>query len=75
MDYMMLTKPETLLCAIASTIHTQKMGLDNFQKQDPNPYFKIVLNMYFKRVLKQAINGLQTAIQHAISMKGLLFLD
>jgi pyruvate dehydrogenase (quinone) len=62
--------------AIASTIHTHKMGLDNFQETRPESLFQDCSKYVFQASTpKQAINGLQTAIQHAISMKGLLFLD
>lgn len=61
--------------AIASTIHTDKMGLDNFQETRPESLFQDCSKYVFQASTpKQAINGLQTAIQHAISMKGVAVL-
>jgi pyruvate dehydrogenase (quinone) len=61
--------------AIASTIHTEKMGLDNFQETKPEHLFQDCSKYVFQaNTPKQAINGLQTAIQHAISMKGVAVL-
>jgi pyruvate dehydrogenase (quinone) len=61
--------------AIASTIHTEKMGLDNFQETRPESLFQDCSKYVFQaNTPKQAINGLQTAIQHAISMKGVAVL-
>ncbi len=61
--------------AIASTIHTDKMGLDNFQETRPQSLFQDCSKYVFQaNTPKQAINGLQTAIQHAIGMKGVAVL-
>ena len=61
--------------AIASTIHTDKMGLDNFQETRPEALFQDCSKYVFQaNTPKQAINGLQTAIQHAIGMKGVAVL-
>lgn len=61
--------------AIASTIHTDKMGLDYFQETRPESLFQDCSKFVFQACTpKQAINGLQTAIQHAISMKGVAVL-
>lgn len=61
--------------AIASTIHTHKMGLDNFQETRPEILFQDCSKYVFQaHTPKQAINGIQTAIQHAISQKGVAVL-
>ena len=61
--------------AIASTIHTDKMGLDNFQETRPEALFQDCSKYVFlANTPKQAINGLQTAIQHALGMKGVAVL-
>jgi len=61
--------------AIASTIHTEKMGLDNFQETRPEYLFQDCSKYVFlANTPKQAMNGLQTAIQHAISQKGVAVL-
>jgi pyruvate dehydrogenase (quinone) len=61
--------------AIASTIHTDKMGLDNFQETRPESLFQDCSKYVFQASTpKQALNGLQTAIQHAIGMKGVAVL-
>jgi pyruvate dehydrogenase (quinone) len=61
--------------AIASTIHTDKMGLENFQETKPELLFQDCSKYVFQAgTAKQAINGLQTAIQHAIGMKGVAVL-
>ncbi|PQB06989.1 pyruvate oxidase [Polaribacter filamentus] len=61
--------------AIASTIPTEKMGLENFQETKPEYLFQDCSKYVFQaNTPKQAINGLQTAIQHAISMKGVAVL-
>ena len=61
--------------AIASTIHTDKMGLDNFQETKPESLFQDCSKYVFQAgTPKQAINGLQTAIQHAIGLKGVAVL-
>jgi pyruvate dehydrogenase (quinone) len=60
---------------IASTIHTEKMGMDNFQETRPESLFQDCSKYVFQaNTPKQAINGLQTAIQHAISKKGVAVL-
>jgi pyruvate dehydrogenase (quinone) len=61
--------------AIASTIFTEKMGLDNFQETRPELLFQDCSKYVFMaNTPKQALNGLQTAIQHAISKKGVAVL-
>ncbi|AWV98516.1 thiamine pyrophosphate-dependent enzyme [Arcticibacterium luteifluviistationis] len=61
--------------AIASTIHTEKMGLENFQETKPELLFQDCSKYVFQaNTPKQAINGMQTAIQHAISKKGVAVL-
>jgi pyruvate dehydrogenase (quinone) len=61
--------------AIASTIHTEKMGLENFQETRPESLFQDCSKYVFlANTPKQAMNGLQTAIQHAISQKGVAVL-
>ncbi len=61
--------------AIASTIHTDKLGLDNFQETRPEALFQDCSKYVFlANTPKQALNGLQTAIQHAISQKGVAVL-
>jgi len=61
--------------AIASTIHSDKMGLDNFQETRPESLFQDCSKYVFMaNTPKQAMNGLQTAIQHAISQKGVAVL-
>lgn len=61
--------------AIASTVFTEKLGLDNFQETRPEYLFQDCSKYVFMaNTPKQAINGLQTAIQHAISKKGVAVL-
>ena len=61
--------------AIASTIFTEKLGLENFQETRPEYLFQDCSKYVFmSNTPKQAINGLQTAIQHAISQKGVAVL-
>lgn len=68
-------RAENPVIAIASTIHTEKMGLDNFQETRPESLFQDCSKYVFQaNTSKQAINGLQTAIQHAISKKGVAVL-
>ncbi|WP_426370301.1 thiamine pyrophosphate-dependent enzyme [Pseudocolwellia sp. HL-MZ7] len=68
-------RSENSVIAIASTIHTDKMGLDNFQETRPETLFQDCSKYVFQaNTPKQAINGLQTAIQHAISKKGVAVL-
>ncbi|WP_445955390.1 thiamine pyrophosphate-dependent enzyme [Yeosuana sp.] len=68
-------RAENPVIAIASTIHTEKMGMDNFQETRPESLFQDCSKYVFQaNTPKQAINGLQTAIQHAISMKGVAVL-
>lgn len=68
-------KAENPVIAIASTIHTEKMGLDNFQETRPESLFQDCSKYVFQaNTPKQAINGIQTAIQHAISKKGVAVL-
>ena len=68
-------RAENPVIAIASTIHTEKMGLDNFQETRPESLFQDCSKYVFQaNTPKQAINGIQTAIQHAISKKGVAVL-
>ncbi|NCO73408.1 MULTISPECIES: thiamine pyrophosphate-dependent enzyme [Shewanella] len=68
-------RAENPVIAIASTIHTEKMGLDNFQETRPEALFQDCSKYVFlANTPKQAVNGLQTAIQHAISKKGVAVL-
>jgi pyruvate dehydrogenase (quinone) len=68
-------RAENPVIAIASTIFTEKMGLDNFQETRPESLFQDCSKYVFQaNTPKQAINGLQTAIQHAISKKGVAVL-
>ncbi len=68
-------RAENPVIAIASTIHTDKMGLDNFQETRPEALFQDCSKYVFvANTPKQALNGLQTAIQHAISKKGVAVL-
>jgi pyruvate dehydrogenase (quinone) len=68
-------RAENPVIAIASTIHTEKMGLDNFQETRPESLFQDCSKYVFvANTPKQAINGLQTAIQHAISQRGVAVL-
>lgn len=68
-------RAENPVIAIASTIHTEKMGLDNFQETRPESLFQDCSQYVFQaNTPKQAINGIQTAIQHAISKRGVAVL-
>ncbi|TDD97521.1 thiamine pyrophosphate-dependent enzyme [Flavobacterium cellulosilyticum] len=68
-------RAENPVIAIASTIHTEKMGLENFQETRPELLFQDCSKYVFMaNTPKQALNGLQTAIQHAISKKGVAVL-
>jgi pyruvate dehydrogenase (quinone) len=68
-------KNENPVIAIASTIHTEKMGLNNFQETRVESLFQDCSKYLFQaNTPKQAINGIQTAIQHAISQKGVAVL-
>lgn len=68
-------KSENPVIAIASTILTDKMGLDNFQETRVESLFQDCSKYVFQaNTPKQAINGIQTAIQHAISKKGVAVL-
>jgi pyruvate dehydrogenase (quinone) len=68
-------RAENPVIAIASTIHTEKMGMDNFQETKPELLFQDCSKYVFMaNTPKQALNGLQTAIQHAISKKGVAVL-
>lgn len=68
-------RAENPVIVIASTIHTEKMGLDNFQETRPEYLFQDCSKYVFvANTPKQALNGLQTAIQHAISKKGVAVL-
>jgi len=61
--------------AIASTVFTEKLGLDNFQETRPEYLFQDCSKYVFMaNTPKQATNGIQTAIQHAISQKGVAVL-
>jgi len=61
--------------AIASTIFTEKLGLDNFQETRPEYLFQNCSKYVFlANTPKQAMNGLQSAIQQAISQKGVAVL-
>lgn len=68
-------RAENPVIAIASTINTEKMGLDNFQETRPESLFQDCSKYVFlANTPKQALNGLQTAIQHAISKRGVAVL-
>lgn len=68
-------RAENPVIAIASTIHTEKMGLDNFQETRPESLFQDCSKYVFMaNTPKQALNGIQTAIQHAISKRGVAVL-
>jgi len=61
--------------AIASTVVTEKLGLENFQETRPEYLFQDCSKYVFTaHTPKQAMNGLQTAIQHAIGQKGVAVL-
>ena len=68
-------RAENPVIAIASTVHTDKLGLDNFQETRVEALFQDCSKYVFMASTpKQAQNGLQTAIQHAISQKGVAVL-
>jgi pyruvate dehydrogenase (quinone) len=68
-------RAENPVIAIASTIFTDKMGLDSFQETRPESLFQDCSKYVFMaHKPKQALNGLQTAIQHAIGKKGVAVL-
>jgi len=68
-------RAENPVIAIASTVHTDKLGLDNFQETRVEALFQDCSKyVYMASTPKQAQNGLQTAIQHAISQKGVAVL-
>lgn len=68
-------RAENPVIAIASTIFTDKLGLDNFQETRVESLFQDCSKYVFQaNTPKQAINGIQTAIQHAISKKGVAVL-
>lgn len=68
-------RSENSVIAIASTIITEKMGLNNFQETRPESLFQDCSKYVFlANTPIQAINGLQSAIQHAISKKGVAVL-
>jgi len=61
--------------AIATTVATEKLGTDNFQETRPEYLFQDCSKYVFTaNTAKQALNGLQTAIQHAICDKGVAVL-
>lgn len=61
--------------AIASTIATHKMGTENFQETNVAKLFDDCSKYCFMaNTPKQAITGLQSAIQHAITEKGVAVL-
>ncbi|PTB97109.1 ubiquinone-dependent pyruvate dehydrogenase [Marivirga lumbricoides] len=68
-------RAENPVIAIASTVHTDKLGLDNFQETRPEALFQDCSKYVFMaNTPKQAQNGLQTAIQHAIGQRGVAVL-
>ena len=68
-------RAENPVIAIASTINTDKLGLDSFQDTRPESLFQDCSKYVFMaNTPAQALNGLQTAIQHAISKKGVAVL-
>ncbi|MCB9033191.1 MAG: ubiquinone-dependent pyruvate dehydrogenase [Chitinophagales bacterium] len=68
-------RSENPVIAIASTIFTEKLGLDNFQETRPEYLFQDCSKYVFMaNTAKQALNGMQTAIQHALSKKGVAVL-
>lgn len=57
--------------AIATTVHTDKLGLDNFQETNVTKLFDDCSKYCFMaNTPKQAIHGFQSAIQAAIQKKG-----
>ncbi|MFT7859292.1 MAG: thiamine pyrophosphate-dependent enzyme [Sulfurimonas sp.] len=68
-------RSENPVIAIASTIFTDKLGIDNFQETNPEALFQDCSKYVFQaNTPQQAINGLQIAIQSAISQKGVAVL-
>lgn len=61
--------------AIASTAPTKTFGLEYFQETRPEYLFQDCAKFVFvANTPKQAVSGLQTSIQHAISQKGVAVL-
>ncbi|SFU27124.1 pyruvate dehydrogenase (quinone) [Pustulibacterium marinum] len=61
--------------AIASTVATHKMGTENFQETNVTKLFDDCSKYCFmSNTPKQALTGLQSAIQHAITEKGVAVL-
>ncbi|MFI2741594.1 thiamine pyrophosphate-dependent enzyme [Zhouia sp. PK063] len=61
--------------AIASTVATDKLGLENFQETNVTKLFDDCSKYCFMASTPvQAVHGLQSAIQHAISKKGVAVL-
>ncbi|GLB48197.1 thiamine pyrophosphate-dependent enzyme [Neptunitalea lumnitzerae] len=57
--------------AIASTVATHKLGTDNFQETNVTKLFDDCSKYCFMaNTPKQAVTGVQAAIQHAIQLKG-----
>ncbi|WP_268036498.1 thiamine pyrophosphate-dependent enzyme [Algoriphagus sp. PAP.12] len=68
-------RSENPVIAIASTVFTEKLGLDNFQETRPEYLFQDCSKYVFMaNTPEQAINGMQSAIQQAISKKGVAVL-
>lgn len=68
-------RSENPVIAIASTVATDKQGLEFFQETKPESLFQDCSKFVFMaNTPKQALNGMQTAIQHAISKKGVAVL-
>jgi len=68
-------RAENPVIAIASTVYTEKLGLDNFQETKVESLFRDCSQYVFQaNTPKQAMNGIQTALQHAISKKGVAVL-
>jgi pyruvate dehydrogenase (quinone) len=68
-------RSENPVIAIASTIFTEKLGIDNFQETHPESLFQDCSKYVFQaHTPQQAVNGLQIAIQTAISQKGVAVL-
>lgn len=68
-------RAENPVIAIASTIFTNKLGIDNFQETRPESLFQDCSKYVFQaNTPQQAISGLQIAIQNAISKKGVAVL-
>lgn len=57
--------------AIATTVHTDKLGLDNFQETNVTKLFDDCSKYCFMaNTPQQAAHGFQSAIQHALSERG-----